>query len=73
MRKTQIPDLFADGPPLTSSSDESNPALRHNIDTESDFNSFAEESNSRHSAKTSPKEFHSQRLGTSSQEVDNHD
>ena len=27
------PDLFADEPPFPSSSDKSNPALRHNIDT----------------------------------------
>ena len=49
------PDLFADNTPLSPSSDESNPALRHYTDMDSDFNPFSEESNSRHSARTSLK------------------
>ena len=50
------PDLYADEPTWSSSSEESNPALKHNIETESDFNPFSKESNSRQSGRTSPAE-----------------
>ena len=50
-------DLYAEEPPWSSISEESNPALRHNIDTKSDFNPFSEESNSRQNARTSPEKI----------------
>ena len=47
-------DLYTDEPPLQSSSEESNPALRQDIETESDFNFILENSNSKSSARISP-------------------
>ena len=60
------PDLFADEPPYTSSSEDSNPALRHNISTGSEFNPFSEDSRSQQSARTSsPTRQRSPQPGTS--------
>ena len=62
--------MYADKPPFTSSSEESNPALRHKIGTESDFNPFSEEGNSRQSARTLPEAFQTLRPETSGQETE---
>ena len=63
------PDLYADEPPWHSDSEDSNPALRHNISTGSEFNPFSEDSRSQQSARTSPPARHkSPQPGTSEQD-----
>ena len=63
------PDLNANKPPWSSSSKDSNPYLRHIIDTGLDVNLFSEDSKSRQSARTSPDTLQTPRPGKYRQEL----